>query len=434
MKGCVVADNSNNHNRKTQHETPQATLAILGINHNTAPIKIRESLAFTPSESVDFLRQCRMNRLIRGGVLLSTCNRMAVIVESDLQEQELYNHLSRFVLEYKRMAITHRRHFEYHTGEEAIKKLFLLGSGYLSMVRGETQILGQIKEAVQVARTSGNTTNVLLRLFDKSYEVAKKIRSSQQVFAVNRSAGASAVELLWQKQGEQAMLQGRHLILGAGQMAVTLVQALQKHGIRDIALYNRTEERAIRFGEQHSIEEVYCGEELDEALSGVTHLWVATSAANPIITRQTLHQTIGHLSIFDLGLPRNVAEEVGSVEGVQLFCIDDLNELSDKTVESNIPEEVLSLVQETTEDFLSWCRQQQIKDVYSLIGESVSAIFQNELQKANPETAEEKALLTAYTEQLTKAYTSQLIGRLRKLVEETQDPIYADLLKQLLAE
>lgn len=418
-----------------QKESAQSTIAILGINHNTAPIRIRESLAFTPSEAVDFLRQCRTSRLIRGGVLLSTCNRMAVIVESDLEEAELYNHLSRFVLEYKRMAITHRRHFEYHSGELAIQKLFLLGSGYLSMVRGETQILGQIKEAVQVARTSGNTTNVLLRLFDKAYEVAKKIRSSQQVFAVNRSAGAAAVDMLWRKEGEKKMLEGRHLILGAGQMAVTLVQALQGHSIHKLRLYNRTEERATRFGEQHGIEEIYCDEELNEALSGVTHLWVATSAAKPIITRCTLQNTMGSLSIFDLGLPRNVAEDVGSIAEVSLYCIDDLNEDSEESaIETTIPEEVLSLVRESTEDFLNWCQQQQIKDVYSLIQESVSGFFQNELQKSTPETPEMAKLLESYTEQISKAYASQLIGRLRKTIEETKDPAYADLLKALLTD
>lgn len=413
----------------TPQSSEQLTIAVLGVHHHTAPINIREALAFVPSEATDFLKRCRNIGLIRGGVLLSTCNRMSIFVESNLPPHELYDHLSRFVLEYKRLPNTHRKHFFIASGKDAIHHLFYLSSGYLSMVRGETQILGQIREAVQVARTSGNTTNSLLRLFDKANEAAKKIRSSQQIFAVNRSAGSAAVELLAKKHND--ISGSKHLILGAGQMAATLIQALRAQGANSVRLYNRTTERAEKFAEAWDIKDIYSEDELNEAMAGVEYIWVATSASSPIITRSTLAETIGQLYIFDLGLPRNVSEDVGTIKGVSLYCIDDLNEENDM-VSDVIPEEVTEVVEEMTQDYISWLKSQQIRDVFSIIREDTETLFENELRKVCDLDVPTMQALETYNNQLIKAYSSTMIARLRKVVEDTQDPIYADALKKIL--
>ena len=413
----------------TPQPSEQLTIAVLGVHHHTAPINIREALAFAPSEATDFLKRCRNVGLIRGGVLLSTCNRMSIFMESDLPPHELYDHLSRFVLEYKRLPNTHRKHFFIASGEEAIHHLFYLSSGYLSMVRGETQILGQIKEAVQVARTSGNTTNTLLRLFDKANEAAKKIRSSQQVFAVNRSAGSAAVELLAKQYDD--LSERKHLILGAGQMAATLIQALRAQGAANVRLYNRTPDRAEKFAEAWNITDIYSEDELNEAMTGVEYIWVATSASSPIITRSTLNETIGNLSIFDLGLPRNVSEDVGTVKGVKLYCIDDLNEDND-VVSDVIPSEVKAVVAEITDEYIAWLKSQQIRDVFSIIREDAENLFENELRKVCDLDVPTMQALETYNKQLIKAYSSTMIARLRKVVEDTKDPIYADALKKIL--
>lgn len=407
------------------------TLAVLGVHHDTAPINIREAMAFAPSEATDFLKRCRNAGLIRGGVLLSTCNRMSIFVESSLPAHELNDHLGRFILEYKRLPNTHRKHFAFLSGEDAIHHLFYLASGYLSMVRGETQILGQIKEAVQIARSSGNSTNNILRLFDKANEVAKKVRSTQQVFAVNRSAGSAAIDLIVRKHGEERLRQSKHLILGAGQMAVTLIQSLKGLEVSNVRLYNRTAERAENFAEAYNIREVYCEDELEEAMTGVQYIWVATSASSPIITRSTLVETLGELSIFDLGLPRNVSEDVGTVKGVELYCIDDLNE-NDQAVSDAIPSEVKLMIEEMTSEYISWLKSQEIKDVFSIIKDEAEAIFENELKKVNGLDEKTMEALSSYNHQLLKAYTSTMIARLRRVVEETKDPMYADALKKIL--
>lgn len=409
-------------------------IAVLGVNHQTAPIQIRETLAFEPGEATEFLRQCKALGLIKGGVLLSTCNRMEVFVESEMNGEELWQNLSRYILEYKRLPVTQRKYFDFKEGRPAIETLFLLSSGYLSMVRGETQISGQIREAVQIARTSGNTTNVLLRLFDKSNEVAKKIRSNQQVFAVNRSAGAAAVEQILEIDGENMICEHSHLILGAGQMAVTLVQALKSVGAKKITLYNRTEERANRFAETHGISSVFHSNQLSEAISGISYIWVATSVSTPIITTETLTPYSQDLVIYDLGLPRNVEARVGELEQVRLYCIDDLDDKSG-AVETEIPKESMDYINTGIEEFVSWCHSLQIRDVFSIIRDDAEELFANELKKATQGVDQNIAeALEQYNQQLTKVYSSTMIARLRKVVDETKDPIYADVIKRLLTE
>lgn len=423
--------NSNINIDNTSEQSEQLTIATLTVNHTTAPIKIREALAFEPSEATDFLKRTRGIGLIKGGVLLSTCNRMSLFVESSLPPNELKEHLGRYVLEYKRLPNTHNKYFEFTSYDEAIHHIFYLASGYLSMVRGETQILGQIKEAVQIARTSGNSTNSLLRLFDKAYEVAKKVRSSQQIFAVNKSAGSAAVTLMAEKHGIETLQNRKHLILGAGQMAVTLIQSLRAIKVNEVRLYNRTADRAEKFAEAYGITDIYSEDELSEAMSGIDYIWVATSASSPIITRTTLVETIKDLSIFDLGLPRNVSEDVGTVKGVQLYCIDDLDD-KDNPVSNVIPEEVVTLVNEMTEEYLTWLKTQQIRDVYSIIKDDIESFLDHELNKMSGLDETTMSALKSYNQQLLKAYSSTMIGRLRQVVNETKDTMYADAIKKIL--
>ncbi|MDO5036525.1 MAG: glutamyl-tRNA reductase [Porphyromonas sp.] len=417
------------------NNSTQTILATLGVDHQSAPISIREVLSFSPAETSDLLTKAKAERIIKGGVLISTCNRTQIVVESNLREEELERHLVRFVLEYKQLPATLRRYFRFFKEHEAVSDLFLLAAGYRSMVQGETQILGQIKSALQIARSSGNSTKVLTRLFEKSLEISKKIRSSQEVWAVNRSAGAAAVELLHSHFGEASLREGRHLIIGAGQMASTLVQALRGYRVEQMMLFNRTPDRAERFGESHGISEVYHSDQLAEVLRKAQWVWVATSASSPIITREMLEE-IGaetELRIFDLGLPRNVAPEVGQLPTVSLFCIDDLDKCS--VLETQVPPEAEGVVRAGAEEFAVWREGLQMRDVFSLIWSETEEMAQTELEKslAQLDSTTHKAV-EQYSQRIVKAYASTLIARLRRISDETRDPIYADVMRDIFTQ
>lgn len=406
-------------------------LSIVGVDHKTAPIDIREAFSFKPAEVVDFLRRAKSLKIINGGVLVSTCNRMEIYVDSDLDEKELEHHLIRFVIEYKRMPNTHRRYFYFLPEEGAVRHLFALVSGYRSLVQGETQIVGQVKEALFLARSGSVTTNIILRLFDKALEVAKVVRTTHPVKAVNASAGAAAVELMRRKYGD-GLKMGRHLIIGAGQMSVTVIQSLKSLGINDIAIYNRTADRAIKCAEGHHISNVYHGDTLPTALRGVRWLWVATSASTPIIDKSSFSEGVMPVDIFDMALPRNVAEDTVEIKGISLYCIDDLGSLY---AEANtmIPDSVRELIDTAIIEFQQWREGLTIRDVYSLVRSDADEILAQEL--ANISADMDKAVadeVRKHCAHLSHLYSTTMITRLRRLTEETKDPVYADVIKKLL--
>lgn len=427
-------DPRNGMSSRPEGNVPSPIFATLGVNHKTAPIEIREVLSFTPSEASQFLTAARREKIIESGVLLSTCNRTQIFVESKLEPTDLERHLGRFTLETKKSPATYKRYLHFVTEETVMRELFLLASGYQSMVRGETQILGQIKEALQVARSSGNCSRVLLRLFEKALEVSKKVRSTQEVWAVPRSAGAAAVELLQKTKGNESLQRGKHLVLGAGQMAATLLQGLHAAGVSEIALYNRTRERADKFAESHGIQEVYSGEELATSLRGAQWLWVATSASTPIITDEmVLGAGSDGMTIFDLGLPRNVATSVGKLPSVELFCIDHLGD--EGSMEMCIPKVVEKIVRSGVEEFLLWREGLKMRDVFSLIRTEAEELALQELEKLGTEKGSEThSLLQKYSTRMTDAYASTLIARLRRLTDETRDPIYAEVMRQIFTQ
>lgn len=405
-------------------------LSLIGIDHKTAPIDIREAFSFAPAEVVGFLREAKALKIITGGVLISTCNRMEIYVDSELDTKELEHHLIRYVIEYKKMPNTHRKYF-YHLPEKAaINHLFALVSGYRSMVQGETQIVGQVKEALFLARSGSVTTNILLRLFDKSLEVAKVIRSSHPVKAVNASAGAAAVEFMRRKHGDRLKM-GRTLIIGAGQMAVTVIQSLKGIGVTDIALYNRTADRAIRCGEANKVSQIFYGDTLPSALRGTRWIWVATSASTPILYKSSLTESDVPIDIFDMALPRNVSEDVVNLDGVSLYCIDDLDTLYSET-NTVMPPSVKDTIEKAITEYEQWREGLTIRDVYALIREDVDDILAQEIANVDPEIdCEATELIHKHCAHLAHSYSTAIIARLRRLTEETKDPMYAEVIRKI---
>lgn len=408
----------------------------IGVSHESAPIHIRESLAFKPSEIGEFLRTAKRSGLIVGGVLLSTCNRMELTVEysADYSFDYCTKHLLRFLLEYKKLPYTQKKYFFSREETTALPTLFLLLSGFSSMVRGETQIVSQVKEALTISRTSGFCTTTLLKLFEKALEVGKKIRSTQKVSYVNSSAGAAAVSFLSTLDPKESFINAPHLILGAGEMATTLVKALKKQAVKTIHLYNRTEERTIRFAQKHGLKVYYSKDQLAEAISKAKYIWVATSASAPIVTPELLGTTINdrERTFFDLAVPRNIAPEIVSCPQNRVYCIDDLR---GETSSAKPSKEIQSLLETATKEFQSWRQTLSSRGLYTIIREDIEATFAKELSKLAPSLdTPTRAILEKYTQQLTERVSAQMIGRLRKMSEQTNDSIYEDIIRDLFTQ
>lgn len=411
-------------------------IAVVGINYNTATIEVREGFSFTPSEIIDFLKFVRSQDSITGGIVLSTCNRMEVIFETSKSIEDAVQEVTKNLIKYKKQSPASSKYFFHLAGDRAILHVFSMASGLKSMVRGETQILGQLKEAVTLSRSADLLTPILMRMFDKTYEVAKKVRSSFSLSHAQTSAGAAAVNLLWNKYGEQ-LKQGESLVLGAGQMADTVVRSLIKYGISNIKTFNRTQDRAIRFANKFNIENYFYGDTLNEAINNSKWIWVATGASSPIINRAVLENSIlpDHLIIFDIAVPRNVDVDVLHLGQVRLFGIDDLREGEPDEVDKRFPssEKVKGLFDEALEEFKLWKEGLALRDVYSAIHEEINLHLTKEIGYiADLDDQDMQKLITKHCSHLATSISTSLISKLRKVSESTRDPIYADIFRKVL--
>jgi len=300
------------------------------------------------------------------------------------------------------------------------------------MVLGETQILGQLKEAYRRATAHEQSTAVISRLCHRAFETAKKVRSEYLLSATPISAGTAAVDYLRQRIAnfsEQPVL-----ILGAGQMAEVIAHRLQELQHPMVSIYNRTRERAIAFAEKHQIPSVYSDDHLPQALTTSPITFVATSSLTPIITEELLvHIPQGERYFFDMAVPRNVDPSLDEVPHLHLYTIDDLRSqqyLSGEEIHQR--EEIRSYIQSMVQDFLQWCDAAEVRQTIGLIQQVSHQLLDKELSALPHDLSEEeRKLISHWDEHLRTTYTTAIVSALRELSETTGLKTYSKTLLQL---
>ena len=340
-----------------------ATLVLVGVNHHTAPIEIRERLAIPASRLADATRSLASAPGIREGLILSTCNRVELLT---LQEQGSAApgenpDLVRFLHEYFAVpAATIRPHLYEFREREAVRHLFRVASSLDSMVVGEPQILGQVKESYTIARDVGAVSSssagggVLDRLLQSAFTVAKKVRSETQIGSSSVSIASVAVDLARKIFGSLA--NKNILLVGAGKMSELAVRHLIAQGATSLLIANRTEARAEKIA-AHFVHpgvsvEVIAFEQLYAQADRADIVITSTGATQQIFGRANgLHfvqRRRGRPMFFiDIAVPRDVDPRMNEVEGCFVYDIDDLQQvaqanLSDRTREAAAAEQIIA--------------------------------------------------------------------------------------------
>jgi glutamyl-tRNA reductase len=325
-------------------------LVLLGINHNTAPIEVRERLAIPAARLADATRSLSSVPGIREGLILSTCNRVEL-----LTIQENAPDLLHFLHEYFAVpAATIRPHLYEFREREAVRHLFRVASSLDSMVVGEPQILGQVKESYTIAREVGSASGNLDRLLQSAFSVAKKVRSETQIGSSSVSIASVAVDLARKIFGSLA--DKTVLLVGAGKMSELAVRHLVQHGAARLILANRTAERsealAARFVSAKVAVDVIPFEELEAQAPRADIVITSTGAPQQIFTRshgqQFLQRRRGRPMFFiDIAVPRDVDPRMNEVEGCFVYDIDDLQQvaqsnLADRSREAAAAEQIIA--------------------------------------------------------------------------------------------
>ncbi|NLT70343.1 MAG: glutamyl-tRNA reductase [Verrucomicrobiaceae bacterium] len=309
------------------------SIFCLGVNHKTAPVEIRERLAFAEKAVPQHLVEICGIEEISEAVVLSTCNRVEIYGGSENPAAAL-DKLTEYLSGHFAVA-PGEVEFYRHEAVAAAHHLFEVASGLDSMVLGETEIFGQVKKAYATAQTTGMTARRMNKLFQQSFSVGKRVRTSTRIQQGSTSIGSAAVDLSEKIFGQ---LNGcRVMIIGAGEMSRVTAQSLLSRGARSIIVSNRSfdkaEElaselkgRAVRFDDWEN-----CLDEVDIIIS-------STAAPHAVVRYEMIQRVMaerrGHsLFLIDIAVPRDIENEVNEIDNVYLYNIDQLQQIATEGIE-----------------------------------------------------------------------------------------------------
>jgi glutamyl-tRNA reductase len=301
-------------------------LKILGLNHNTAPVEIREHVVFAGDEIARALGHVRELEGLDEAVLLSTCNRTEFYVMADDAGQQ---RLSEWLHDSRNLNPSFGDSLFQLDGDEAIRHIFRVACGLDSMVLGEPQILGQLKDAYRDAETAGAVGKRLSRLFQHTFSVAKKVRTDTEIGSGAVSVAYAAVSLA--EQFFAGFKQHTALLIGAGVTVELLAKHLTRKGIGRLFVANRDIERAKKLATQFGGFALPLSE-LEGTLPEADILISSTASAEPVVTFQQVKAAIRArkrrpILALDIAVPRDIEAEVSTLDDVYLYTVDDLDKL-----------------------------------------------------------------------------------------------------------
>jgi len=305
-------------------------LILLGLNHRTAPVEVRECLAPAAEALPGLLRQALLLPGVREAFFVSTCNRVEVLAAAE-EAKEAGPALMEWLLAGKPVTPEQAAQALYrYQDEDAVRHLFRVASSLDSMVLGEPQILGQIKEAYRLATQAGSTRTVLNRLLHKTFQVAKRVRTETSIGGAAVSVSFAAVELAKKIFDDLKGLNA--LLIGAGEMAELAAEHLKNQGVARVLVANRTLERAVELSRRLGGGGAYGLDDLPEVLGQADIVISSTGSPEAIIThdltRRALKKRRGRPVFFiDIAVPRDVEPKVAEIEGCFVYDIDDLTQV-----------------------------------------------------------------------------------------------------------
>ena len=306
-------------------------IVVVGLSHHSSPVTVRERFAFSESAIPVALQQLRQSGIAAEAVILSTCNRVEIYASTQLSASEAFAALKRFFHEHHNCPEFHEDGL-YAMGEpQSLEHLFKVASGMDSMVLGETEILGQLKKAYDLALQHRHTGSRLNKAFQKAFNVAKHIRTETNIQRGSVSVGSVAVELaekIFTSLGDRSVM-----VIGAGATSEKTARALLSRGAHSIIVSNRSFDRAELLAKELGGRAIHF-EEWERDFAQIDIVISSTSAPHYVLDRQKLTPLMKlrknrPLLLIDIAVPRDIEPEVNFLENVYLYNIDDLQAIAD---------------------------------------------------------------------------------------------------------
>jgi glutamyl-tRNA reductase len=409
---------------------------ILGINHKTAPVALREKVAFTEDRLGAALLTLRQELGVAEALILSTCNRTEVYWSGTASGSQLSQWLERHHGNDLDLAAS----LYVHQESRAVEHTFSVASGLDSMVLGEVQILGQLKDAYRIAQESGSTGPILNKLFQAAFSAAKRVRTETRIGANAVSLASATVSLARRVYSDLSA--HTVLLVGAGDMNALTARHFISAGIQRMVIANRTLEKAQSLAGELKVHAAPLTD-LDEQLADADIVISCTASPEPLISKRAVEAAIRArrrrpIFMVDMAVPRDIDPEVAELEDVYLFSIDDLQQLVDENIQQR---EVAAggarlLINEEVARFLAESRAQDAGPAIRALRQQAEGIRQQTVEQARRMLAAGKStdevldyLANTLTNRLLHAPTQAL-----RQASELADLALAETVTRLLTE
>jgi len=410
-------------------------LALVGLSHKTAPVEVRERLAFSNDALRSALTSLVDRQAVNEAMILSTCNRVEVVAESP--DDRL---IRDFICEFHQIPQDSlSNHFYSYRNVDAIRHVFRVTASLDSMVIGEPQILGQVKEAYRIAMDAGTVGMHLTALMNRAFAVAKKVRSETGISQSAVSVSYAAVELARKIFGD---LSGKTvMIIGASKMGELAAKHLKRAGASSVLVTNRTFERAVELAKvfegaavpfEHFIDHM-AGADIVITSTGAPHFIIGKNLAEQVIHRRKNKP----IFFIDIAVPRDIDPAVNGIDNAFLYDIDDLQQVIDANLKERLKEAMRAeeIVDNEVEAF---CLKMQTRDVVPTIvqlQESLEKVRRDEIERNRRHLKDLSPDQQAAVDQITKSIVNKIlhppIEQLKQMAHDPQGADLAELIRKI---
>jgi len=387
-------------------------LFLVGLSHKTAPINIREKLRFSNDKSSQYLDKLAKTSDVQSGIVLSTCNRVEIYASG--YEKDLRESLKTFIYDFHELKDASLDPYFYtKTDEEAVRHLFSVAASLDSLVIGEPQILGQVKDAYDVSKKYGMIDSFFEQFLQKTFSVAKKIRNETDIGKLAVSISSMAVELSGKifesLHGKSA------LIIGSGEMAELAIASLKRKGIEKIWIANRTFETAAKLSKTFDAFPIYL-EQFVEVLPQADIVITATGTQDYLFGKDVVIESLEKRNqqpqlYVDISVPRNIDPVVGEVQNAYLYNIDDLQGMVQENQQARIDasQKAMTIVDAETLGFLKEHHQKKFSPAIQKLQKKMSKLLENEWKRS---FSSKESMKDGATEEASKRYMDSLVQKI----------------------
>ncbi|WP_447026369.1 glutamyl-tRNA reductase [Vibrio cholerae] len=412
------------------------SLLAIGINHNTASVELREKVAFGPEKLSLALNQLSTSSHVKGGVILSTCNRTEIYCDVRSASK---NKVIEWLSQFHQVSLDELKPSLYvHEEQAAIRHLMRVACGLDSLVLGEPQILGQVKQAYAEARENHAVNPATEKLFQKAFSVAKRVRTETEIGGSAVSVAYAACTLA--KHIFESLADATVLLVGAGETIELVAKHLAGHHCKRMIVANRTRERALSLAQQFGAD-VIALNEIPDYLAQADIVISSTASPLPIIGKGMVESALKArrhqpMLLVDIAVPRDIEPQVGKLNDAYLYSVDDLQSIVDSNIEQRKVEAIQAeaIVSEESATFMSWMRSLQavdsIRDYRKQANEAREELLNKSLQALAAGGDPEKLLI-----ELSNKLTNKLIHtptRALQTAAEQGEPVKLAVIRQSL--